>query len=109
MEIFLVEKNKQWPTDKDQRKERNVLFNNAINTFYLQLYGIRHMEIENLYSKRGHTLLPLHELLFLITRDILHAPSHRQDSTYHNSLCYTSCGALAGTIAVWVHNAGSIQ
>ena len=27
---------------------------------------------------------------------LLYAPSHRQDSTYH-SLCYTSCGALAGT------------
>ena len=27
---------------------------------------------------------------------LLYAPSHRQDNTYH-SLCYTSCGALAGT------------
>ena len=27
---------------------------------------------------------------------LLHAPSHRQDSTYH-SLCYTSYGILAGT------------
>ena len=26
-------------------------------------------------------------------KDILYAPSHRQDSTYH-SLCYTSCGEL---------------
>ena len=25
------------------RKEGNVLFNGALNTFYLQLYGIRHM------------------------------------------------------------------
>ena len=29
-------------------------------------------------------------------RVLLYAPSHRQDSTYHN-LCYTSRGALAGT------------
>ena len=34
--------------------------------------------------------------LRLTTRDILYAPSHRQDSTYHD-LCYTSCEALAGT------------
>ena len=27
---------------------------------------------------------------------LLYASSHRQDNTYH-SLCYTSCGALAGT------------
>ena len=32
----------------------------------------------------------------LAARVLLYAPSQRQDSTYH-SLCYTSCGALAGT------------
>ena len=25
------------------RKERYVLFNDALNTFYLRLYGVRHM------------------------------------------------------------------
>ena len=28
------------PTD---RKEGNVLLNDALNTFYLQLYGVKHM------------------------------------------------------------------
>ena len=32
----------------------------------------------------------------LAARVILYASTHRQDDTYH-SLCYTSCGALAGT------------
>ena len=32
----------------------------------------------------------------LAARVLLHAPSHRQDNTYHG-LCYTSRGALAGT------------
>ena len=32
----------------------------------------------------------------LTARVLLYAPSHRQGSTYQ-SLCYTSCGALAGT------------
>ena len=32
----------------------------------------------------------------LAARVLLYAPSHRQDSTYHD-LCYTSRGALAGT------------
>ena len=32
----------------------------------------------------------------LTARVLLYAPSHRQESTYHG-LCYTSCGALAGT------------
>ena len=31
----------------------------------------------------------------LAARDLLYAPSNRQDSTYHG-LCYTSCGTLAG-------------
>ena len=26
-----------------ERNERNVLFNDAVNTFYLRLYGVRHM------------------------------------------------------------------
>ena len=26
-----------------REKERNVLFNDALNTFYLRLYGVRHM------------------------------------------------------------------
>ena len=50
--------------------------------FYLRLYGVRHMVKD--YSFR------------LAARVLLYAPSHRQDSTYHD-LCYTSCGALAGT------------
>ena len=32
----------------------------------------------------------------IAARDLLYAPSHRQDITYH-SLCFTSRGALAGT------------
>ena len=35
--IFLVNNR------KEGRKEGNVLFNDALNTFYLRLYGIRHM------------------------------------------------------------------
>ena len=29
--------------DHSDRKEGNVLFNDALNTFYLRLYGVRHM------------------------------------------------------------------
>ena len=34
-------------------------------------------------------------LFYLAARDLLYAPCHRQDSTYHD-LCYFSHGALAG-------------
>ena len=47
------------------RKEENVLFNDALNTFYLQLYGITHMVKDHSDSERGNPLPP-HRLLFPI-------------------------------------------
>ena len=46
-------------------KERNVLFNDALNTFYLRLYGVRHMVKDHSDSERGNPLPP-HGLLFPI-------------------------------------------
>ena len=78
-----------------RRKKGSVLFKDTLNTFYLQLYGIRHMVKDHPDNERGNPLPP-HGLHFrLAARVILYAPSHRQDSTYHG-LCYTSHGALAG-------------
>ena len=54
-----------WHPQFQIRKEGNVLFNNALNTFYLWLYGIRHMVKYHTYSERGNPLPP-HGLLFLI-------------------------------------------
>ena len=34
------------------RDTGNVLFNDALNTFYLRLYGIRHMVKDHSYSER---------------------------------------------------------
>ena len=74
--------------------ERNVLFNDALNTFYLRLYGIRHMVKDHSNRKETHC----HHIGYsyrLTAKVLLYAPSHRQDSTYHG-LCYTSRGSLAG-------------
>ena len=46
-------------------KEGNVLFNDALNTFYLRLYGVKHMVKDHSDSERGNLLL-LHGLLFLL-------------------------------------------
>ena len=35
----------------ERRKEGNVLFNDALNTFYLRLYGVRHMVKDHSDSK----------------------------------------------------------
>ena len=77
-------------------RERNVLFNDALNTFYLRLYGIRHMVKDHSDSEKGNPLPPHRLLLSINSKVLLYAPSHRQDNTYYG-LCYTSRGALAGT------------
>ena len=43
-------------------KEGNVLFNDALNTFYLRLYGVRHMVKDHSDSEKGNPLPP-HRLL----------------------------------------------
>ena len=48
-----------------KRKERNVLFNDALDTFYLRLYGVRHMVKDHSDSEKGNPLPP-HSLLFPI-------------------------------------------
>ena len=47
------------------RKEGNVLFNDALNIFYLRLYGFRHMVKDHSDSEKGNPLPP-HRLLFPI-------------------------------------------
>ena len=78
-------------------KYGNILFNDALNTFYLRLYGVRHMVKDHSDSERGNPLPP-HGLLFPI--------SSKECFVYiipdrivglHSTLCYTSCVGLAGT------------
>ena len=57
--------------------KKNVLFNDALNTFSLQLYGVTG------YSFRSAAMV------------LLYVSSHRQDNIYYG-LCYTSRAALAG-------------
>ena len=74
-------------------KERkgNVLFNDTLNTFYLRLYGIRHMVKDHSDSEKG-ILLPPHRLLFLIK-----SKGSFNCTIPPTGLCYTSRGTLAGT------------
>ena len=50
----------------ERKKERSVLFNDALNTFYLRLYGVRYMVKDHSGSERGNPLPP-HGLLFPIS------------------------------------------
>ena len=67
-------------------KEGTVLFNDALNTFYIWLYGIRHMVKNHSDSEKGNLLLLLHGLLFLISsKGSFVCTIYRQDSTYTSS------------------------
>ena len=60
-----VETATEYEGRKERMKEGNVLFNDALNTFYLRLYGIIHMVKDHSDSERGNPLPP-HGLLFPI-------------------------------------------
>ena len=47
-------------------KGRKCLFNDALNTFYLRLYGVRHMVKDHSDSERGNPLPP-HRPVFPIS------------------------------------------
>ena len=49
-----------------ESRERNVLFNAALNSLYLRLYGVGLMVKDHSDSERGNPRLPLHGLLFPI-------------------------------------------
>ena len=77
-----------------RNREGNDLFNDALNTFYLQLYVIIHMVNDHSDSERQISrLLALHELSFRLAARVLlyaappHTHTHKQDS-----LCFTSHG-----------------
>ena len=46
-------------------RKRNVLFNDTLNTFYLRLYGVRHMVKDHSDSEKGNSLSQ-HRLLLSI-------------------------------------------
>ena len=90
-------------TDKG-RKEGNVLFNDALNTFYLRLYGVIDIVVDHTGSERGNPLLP-HGLLFLINSKgsfLCNIP----DRIAHTTAFVTTVVEhwLEWEIAQWVHS-----
>ena len=72
------------------KKEENVLFHDTRSTFYLRLYGVRHMVKDHSDIERGNPLLPL-GLLFPISSKgsfYMHHPTERIAHT----MAYLSVG-----------------
>ena len=90
-------------------RERNVLFNDALNTFYLRLYGIKHMVRDHSDSEKGNPLPP-HRLLFSIISKgfiYMHHPTYRIS---HTTAFVTPVVEhwLEREIAQWVHHERSM-
>ena len=85
-------------------KEGNVLFNDALNTFYLRLYGVKHMVKDHSDSERGNPLPP-HRLLFPISCKRFFYMHHPTDRIAHTTAFVTPVVDhwLEREIAQWVH------
>ena len=69
-------------------KEGNVLFKDALNTFYLRLYGVRHMLRTILIVRKETRCRHIGYSFRLAARVLLYASFHVHDSTYHDLLLY---------------------
>ena len=76
-------------------KEGNVLFNDALNTFYLELYDVRHMVKDHSDNEKGNPLPP-HRFFYM------HYPT---DRIAHTTTFVTPVVEhwLEREIAQWVH------
>ena len=70
------------------RKEGNVLFNDALNTFYLRLYGVRHMVKDHSDRERERNILFNDALntFYLRLYGVRHIVKDYSDSEKGNSL-----------------------
>ena len=90
------------------RKEGKVLFNDILNTFYLRLYGVRHMVADNSDRERGNLLLPMgYSFLLAAMFFYMHHPT---DRITHTKAFFTRVMEqwLEQEMAQWVHYEGSI-
>ena len=85
------------------RKEGNVLFNDALNTFYLWLYGVKHMVKDHSDSEKGYFYMhhPKDRIAYTtafvtpvvehwLKREIaqwVHPMKDRSDDPSHHELC----------------------
>ena len=89
-------------TISDQRERE--MFYYALNTFYLQLYGVRHMVKDHSDSEKGNPLLP-HRLLFPNKQQGFFYMHHPTDRITHTTAFVTPVVEhwLERELAQWVH------
>ena len=102
--VLSTEVKKMWlKQTRLKRKAGNVLLNDALNTFYVRLYGIIHMVKDHSECEGGNLLLP-HGLLFPISKGLFYM-HHPTDRITHTTAFVTPVVEhwLEQDIAQWVH------
>ena len=89
---------KLWDNSTNQscKKEGNVLFNDALNTFLFTVIWRRTYMVKDHSDSERENPLPPHGLLFPISSKGSFICTTTENRTYHG-ICYTSRGTLAGT------------
>ena len=86
-----------WQTTVKREKETEMFYLTTHSTHFINGYMASDIWLRTILIVRKETRCCHIGYSYRLTaRVLLYAPSHRQENTYH-SLCYTSCGALAGT------------
>ena len=81
----------------NRERERDMFYLTTHSTHFIYGYLASDIWLRTILIVRKETRCRHIGYSYRLTaRVLLYAPSHRQDNTHH-SLCYTSCGALAGT------------
>ena len=119
-----IYKHEEGEQRKEGKKEGNVLFNDALNTFYLRLYGVRTTQIAREETRYRHYMSCSFRLA---ARVLLYTPFHRQDSTYNGVFFFILSFFLPFFLIIiifltpfvdhwlereivqWVHHEGSIR
>ena len=98
-----------WERHKRERKG-NVLFHVPLNTFYLRLYGIRHMVKDHSDSEKGNLLPPLHRIFFPISSKSSFITPSIDRIAHTTAFVFTHVVEhwLEREIAQWVLQKGSI-
>ena len=88
-------------------RERNVLFNDALNTFYLRLYGVRHMVKDHSDSEKGNPLPPHRILLSINSKGSFicnGSTPWRIDPTTHRTMSERSTSELRPAPTPYIQN-----
>ena len=101
--MLIIKHIRQQNKVKYNERERNVSFNDALNTFYLRLYGVRHMVKGHSDNEKGNPLPPYRLLLSINSKGFY--MYHPTDRITHSTAFVTPVVEhwLEREIAQWVH------